>query len=67
MLYNLHTQKNKWNNLANANIKIMKLDKALSIRVQQLIITNCTVADEFIKKRAKSICKYCALLVHYMF
>jgi len=36
----------------------MKLDKALSIWIGQLIITNCTVTDEIIKKRAKSICKY---------
>jgi len=46
MLYNLHTQKNKWNNLANANIKSMKLDKALSIWIGQLITTNCRVTDE---------------------
>ena len=53
VLYNLHTQKNKWNTLANANIKSMKLDKALSIRIGQLIITNCTVTDGIIEKRAK--------------
>ena len=38
MLYNLHTQKNKWNNLANANIKSMKLGKALSIWMGQLTL-----------------------------
>lgn len=58
MLYNLHTQKNKWNNLTNSNIKSMNLDKASSIWIGQFNIKKCKVTHKIIQKKEKGACKH---------